>query len=58
LAYEVFVFKPLPNNHRKHFKEPIRVVGLAAIKSKRLFVKVAKQVKWFDADIRAADCSL
>jgi hypothetical protein len=57
-AYQFSILNALANHLRQHFKESIRVVSFAAIESERLFIEIAKEMKRFDTDIRAADSPL
>jgi len=58
LSYQLSILKTFADNLSQHFKEPISIVALAAIESKRLFVKVTEQMERLDADIRASNGSL
>jgi len=55
LTNKILVLQSLSNNQGKYVKEPLAIGTFAVVESERLFVKVAKQMEWFDADIRSAD---
>lgn len=58
LAGEFCIGQPFPADLSHHYVEPFSIVHLPIVESASLFIDVAEQMEWFDADISTVQAAL